>query len=155
MSGDAIESLPAVGRLVGIDLGEVRIGIAVSDPGQVVASPAETLHVPRGRDDVVLDSLVEVLERHEAVGIVVGNPRRLDGREGAAAARARRVAAALTERTGLASALVDERFSTVEAERILIDDDMSRRARKDTVDRVAAGVLLQGVLERRRARRSA
>ena len=149
-----VEQLPTVGRLVAIDLGEVRIGIAVSDPGQVVASPMETLYVPRDQFEPALEALVDAVARHEAAGIVVGNPRRLDGREGAAAARARRFAEALTRRTGLPAALVDERFSTVEAERILIDDDVSRAGRKDSVDRVAASVLLQTVLEQQRTRRS-
>ncbi len=149
------DTLPVTGRLLGIDLGEVRIGIAVSDPGQVVASPAETLHVPRDQDEPALDALADAIARHEAVGVVVGNPRRLDGREGAAAARARRFADELSRRSGLPAVLVDERFSTVEAERILLDDDRSRAERRETVDRLAASVLLQTVLERQRRRRPA
>lgn len=146
--------LPTAGRLVAIDLGEVRIGIALSDPNQVVASPAETLHVPRDQDGPTVDALVDAVARHEAAGIVVGYPRRLDGREGSAAARARRIAGELHERTARPVLLADERFTTVEAERVLIDGDVSRHDRKGTVDRVAASVLLQGVLERQRARRT-
>jgi putative holliday junction resolvase len=149
------DELPLTGRLVAIDLGEVRIGIALSDPNQVVASPAETLHVPRDQEAPTLAALVDAVARHEAAGIVVGYPRRLDGREGSGAARARRVADALRERTGLAVMLWDERFTTVEAERVLLQGDVSRRDRKDTIDRVAASVLLQGVLEVQRGRRSA
>lgn len=149
------DQLPLTGRLVSIDLGEVRIGIAQSDPNQVVASPAETLHVPRDRDAPTLGALVDAVARHEAAGIVVGYPRRLDGREGSGAARARRVADALRERTGLPVLLWDERFTTVEAERVLLQGDVSRRDRKDTIDRVAASVLLQGVLEVQRGRRNA
>jgi putative holliday junction resolvase len=151
-SGD---ELPLSGRLVSIDLGEVRIGIALSDPTQVVASPAETLHVPRDQEGPTLDALVNATARHDAVGIVVGYPRRLDGREGAAATRARRIADALRERTGCPVLLWDERFTTVEAERVLLEGDVSRRDRKDTIDRVAASVLLQGVLEMQRRRRQA
>lgn len=146
-----VADLPREGRLLGIDLGEVRIGIAVSDPGQVVASPIETVHVPRGQDGPTLDALVDLTDRHEAVGLVVGYPRRLDGREGSAAARARRLAGELQARTDLPVVLWDERFTTVEAERVLLQGDVSRRDRRDTIDRVAASVLLQGVLERRRA----
>lgn len=152
---DLGDQLPLNGRLVAIDLGEVRIGIALSDPGQVVASPAETLHVPRDEDDATLDALVDAVVRHEAAGIVVGYPRRLDGREGAAAARARRIAEALRQRTGREVLLWDERFTTVEAERVLLQGDVSRRDRKDTVDRLAASVLLQSVLEAQRVRRRA
>jgi len=147
------DALPDTGRLLAIDLGEVRIGLALSDPGQVVASPAETVHVPRDADGPTLTALVDAALRHEAVGIVVGYPRTLEGREGRAAARARSMADRLRERTGLPVALWDERFTTVEAERVLLDADLSRRDRKDTVDRVAASVLLQTVLEaQRRAR---
>ena len=145
--------LPTTGRLLGIDLGEVRIGLAVSDPGQVVASPAETLHVPRDADGPAVDALVEAARRHDAAGLVVGYPRTLDGREGRAATRARRFAEQLRERTGLPTLLWDERFTTVEAERVMIDADVSRAGRKEAVDQVAASVLLQGVLEAQRARR--
>lgn len=145
-----LDSLPPRGRLISIDLGEVRVGIAVSDPGQVVASPAETLHVPRNEDGALVDALIDAAGRHEAVGIVVGHPRQLDGSDGAPAARARRIADRLRERSGLAVVLWDERFTTVEAERVLLDADVSRADRKDTIDRVAASVLLQGVLEARR-----
>ncbi len=151
----SLDELPASGRLVAIDLGEVRVGIAVSDPGQIIASPAETLHVPRGQDEPLVDSLAKVVERHVAVGAVVGHPRRLDGREGAAAQRARRIAGMLADRAGIPVVLFDERFTTVEAERVLLDADMSRADRRETVDRVAAGVLLQAALEVLRRERAA
>lgn len=148
------DQLPTTGRLVSIDLGEVRVGIATSDPGQMVASPAETLHVPRGKDDATLDALVDAVARHDAAGVVVGYPKRLDGREGAAAARARTFADRLRDRTGLPVMLWDERFTTVEAERVLVGGDVSRAGRKEVVDRVAASVLLQSVLESQRRRRA-
>ena len=68
--------LPLSGRLVAIDLGEVRVGIAVSDPGQVVASPAETLHVPRDQDAPLIEALANAATRHEAAAVVV---HRADG----------------------------------------------------------------------------
>jgi putative holliday junction resolvase len=148
----ALDDLPRQGRLIAVDLGEVRVGIAVSDPGQVVASPAETLHVPRDEDGPLVDALADAARRHEAVGIVVGDPRQLDGTPGQPAQRARRIADGLAERSGLPVVLWDERFTTVEAERVLLDADLSRAGRKDTIDRVAASVLLQGVLESRRGR---
>ncbi len=144
------DPLPTTGRLLGIDLGEVRVGLALSDPGQVVASPVETLHVPRDRDGPAIDALADAAVRLEAAALVIGYPRRLDGREGAPAQRAKRFADALRERTGLPTRLIDERFSTVEAERVLLDADVSRRDRKSSVDRVAASVLLQTVLESQR-----
>ncbi len=148
-----VDELPLSGRLVAFDLGEVRIGVAVSDPGQIIASPVETLQVPRNDDRPLLDALASAVARHDVVGVVIGLPRRLDGADGAAAQRARTIATELAERTGRPVALLDERFSTVEAERVLLDADMSRADRKDTVDRVAAGVILQAALDAQRRRR--
>lgn len=147
------DALPNTGRLLGIDLGEVRIGLALSDPDQVVASPAETLHVPRDADRPAIDALADASVRHEAAGLVVGYPRTLEGREGRAAGRARRFADELRQRTGLPVLLWDERFTTVEAERVLLEADLSRADRKDTIDRIAASVLLQAVLEAQRQQR--
>jgi putative holliday junction resolvase len=152
-SRDLGDALPTTGRLLAIDLGEVRVGLAVSDPGQVLASPAETLQVPRDADEPTLDALVNAAGRHEAAGLVVGLPRKLDGREDAPAQRARWFADRLRERTGLPVLLRDERFTTVEAERVLLDADVSRAGRKDSIDKVAASVLLQGVLEQQRRTR--
>lgn len=145
-----LADLPSDGRLLAIDLGEVRVGLAVSDPGQVLASPAETLEVPRGQDGPALDALVTAVERHEAVGLVVGDPRQLDGVAGDASRRARWFAQRLETRTGLPVVLWDERFSTTEAERVMLGQDASRGERRSSIDRVAAAVLLQGVLESRR-----
>lgn len=144
-------ALPASGRILAIDLGEVRLGLAVSDPGQVLGSPAETLQVPRDQDGPTLDALVGAATRHEAAGLVVGYPRRLDGREGSAARRARWFAQRLADRTGLPVVLWDERFTTTEAERVMLGQNASRAERRESIDRVAAAVLLQSVLESRRA----
>jgi putative holliday junction resolvase len=152
-SRDLGDELPTTGRLLAIDLGEVRVGLALSDPGQVLASPAETLQVPRNADEPTLDALVNAAARHEAAGLVVGLPRKLDGREDAPAKRARWFADRLRERTGLPVLLRDERFTTVEAERVLLDADVSRAGRKASIDKVAASVLLQGVLEQQRRTR--
>jgi putative Holliday junction resolvase len=151
---DLGDDLPTEGRLMCIDLGEVRVGIAVSDPGQVVASPAETLHVPRNQDAPLVDALVNAVIRHEASGVVVGYPKSLEGREGAAARRARDIADRLRERVQLPVLLADERLTTVEAERVMVGADVSRADRKEAVDRVAASVILQSVLELQRRRRT-
>ncbi len=149
----AAERLPLTGRLIAIDLGEVRIGVALSDAGQVLASPAETLEVPRNQDDPALRAMVDALARHEAAGVVVGYPRQLDGSEGKPAARARRLAGVLEQRTGLPTVLIDERFTTTEAERVMLAQDASRAERRRSIDRVAASLLLQTVLEVQRTRR--
>lgn len=146
----ALRDLPTSGRLLAIDLGEVRIGLALSDPTQLLASPAETLEVPRGQDGPAVDALVTAAGRHEAVGLILGDPRQLDGGRGEASRRARWFAERLEGRTGLPVALWDERFSTTEAERVMLGQDASRAERRSSIDRVAAAVLLQGVLESRR-----
>jgi putative holliday junction resolvase len=155
------DELPTTGRLVAFDLGRVRVGVAVSDPSQLVASPVETLDVAdldRGEEmDVtaLADRLASVARGLVADGVVVGAPLALDGHEGEAAREARAVADALRVATGLPVRLVDERFTTAEAERALLEADVSRAGRRKVVDRVAAGVLLQGVLAAQDVRRRA
>jgi putative holliday junction resolvase len=146
----ASDDLPTQGRLLAIDLGEVRIGLALSDPTQTIASPAETLQVPRNQDGPTLDALVKAVQRHDVSGIVIGEPRQLDGSAGTPAKRSRWFAARLRERTGLPVRLWDERFSTTEAGRVMLAQDASRADRRANIDRVAASVLLQSVLETQR-----
>lgn len=153
------DDLPTTGRLVAFDLGRVRVGVAVSDPSQVVASPSDTLDVAdldRGEAmdvDALAARLADVARDLAAAGIVVGAPLALDGHEGEAAREARAVADALRTALGLPVRLVDERFTTAEAERALLEADVSRAGRRKVVDRVAAGVLLQGVLAAQDVRR--
>lgn len=141
--------IPDQGRVLGVDLGDVRIGLALTDPGQTVATPLETLDV--GPDDdveTIATRLGEAADGHLAVGLVLGLPRTLDGREGAAAHRARDIAARLPDH--LAVDLWDERFTTTEAERVMIDQGVRRRERRQAIDRVAATLILQTWLDARR-----
>lgn len=153
------DDLPTSGRLVAFDLGRVRVGVALSDPAQVVASPSDTLDVADlDRGDAMdveglASRLAAVTTDVAAVGVVVGAPLTLDGREGEAAREARAVADALRAITALPVRLVDERFTTTAAERALLEADLSRAGRRRVVDRVAAGVLLQGVLAAQDVRR--
>lgn len=153
------DELPMQGRLVAYDLGRVRVGVALSDPEQIIASPSATLDVADLDRGLEMDvaALGGLLARHalevEATGVVVGAPLALDGAEGPAVREARAVADVLREASALPVRLVDERFTTTEAERALIEGDVRRRARRDVVDRVAASVLLQGVLSAQARRR--
>jgi len=153
------DELPTTGRLVAFDLGRVRVGVATSDPSQLVASPADTLDVADLDLGEAMDvgalaqRLADVALGLDAVGVVVGSPLALDGHEGEAAREARAVADALRAISGLPVRLVDERFTTAEAERALLEADVSRAGRRRVVDRVAAGVLLQGVLATQDMRR--
>lgn len=140
-------------RALGVDLGDVRIGLAIGDPSGVVATPLETVSAPDDPDDVdALASLIAgIAEREHAGTVVIGWPRTLDAREGRPARRSRLVAERLQETTTLRVELFDERFSTVEAERAMLAQDASRRERRSAVDRVAATLVLQAFLDRERA----
>lgn len=142
----ALAELPENGRLLAVDLGAVRIGLALSDEEQVVATPMDT---EAATDDVV-SQLADAVVRCGAVGVVVGYPRTMRGREGQAARRARLVAEGLAERAEMPVVLWDERFTTVEAERVMLAQDASRRSRRQAIDRVVATLLLQSVLDARR-----
>ena len=134
-------------RIVGLDPGSVRIGVAVSDPLHLTAQPHGTLDAADPDLDRRLRALaVEV----EAERFVVGLPVSLDGSEGPAAGAARARAARVAEATGLPVDLHDERFSTVTAERVLVASGMRRDRRRSTRDRVAAAVFLQSYLDGRR-----
>lgn len=147
-----LATLPASGRLLGVDVGDVRVGLAVSDAGQLVATPLDTVPGATDVEDVAA-TIVAAARDEGATGIVVGYPRTMQGREGSAAHRCRSVAEQVATDTGLPVLLWDERFSTVEAERVLLDADMRRRRRRTVVDRVAASLILRGVLEARRTSR--
>jgi putative Holliday junction resolvase len=142
--------LPTNGRLLALDLGSKRIGLAISDPTQTVAQPLATLTRRAGRR-FPLSALRPFLEAHRPVGVVIGLPLEPSGREGPAAAAARVAGNLVSGKAGLPVAYVDERMSTARARRAA--DNVPRRARPspDAVDRMAAAVILQAFLDRRRA----
>jgi putative holliday junction resolvase len=134
-------------RVLGIDVGSVRIGLAVSDETRTVASPVATVpNEPRS----LWTRLEREMEDRHVDRVVIGLPRKLDGTEGEAAAGARRFAAELEQRTTAAVELWDERFTTTIAERSLIESGVRRKRRREVVDSVAAAVLLQSWLDARR-----
>ncbi len=132
-------------RLLSVDLGDRRIGLAVSDPTGTIASPVgHILRRPGKRPPVreILDRAREL----EAEGFVVGLPLDQEGEETERSGEARRVAALLGERSGLPVRLVDERFTTAAAQRAIREMGGSTRGRKGDVDALAATVLLQHAL---------
>jgi putative Holliday junction resolvase len=138
------------GVRLGIDLGDVRIGVARSDPDGLIATPVET--VARGPGD--LQRLSALAAEHDAVEAVVGLPRSLSGGEGPAAAKARVFAAALAGVLGAAGIevrLVDERLSTVSAEAVLRTQGRKGKQRRAVVDQAAAVVILQNALDTERS----
>lgn len=137
-------------RALGIDFGERRIGVAISDPEGVYALPSETL--TRSDDAGALAAIAEIAQR-EAVGwIVVGEPLRADGSAGPPALRARRFAARLGQRCGLPVETLDETLTSREADHRLREAGVAPAKRKDRRDALAAQLLLQEALDRRRER---
>jgi putative Holliday junction resolvase len=142
----------SVGRILGVDLGERRIGLAVSDPSGIIASP--TGRIDRAGDrDADRRAIVAAAREHEADTIVVGLPTEMSGKAGPAARAARTEAEALAALApDLTVELADERLTTVIAERALVGAGVRRKDRRQRIDGVAAAVMLQSYLDRRRDR---
>ncbi|MGH3901487.1 MAG: Holliday junction resolvase RuvX [Pseudonocardiaceae bacterium] len=141
-----------MGRRLGVDVGEVRVGVALSDPSGILATPLVTLSRDRaGGSD--LEALAALVVEHEVVEVVVGLPRTLAGRHGPAARAAQDYATTLAGRIGdgVPVRLADERFTTVSATRILAGRGVRGRKQRAVVDQAAAVEILQGWLEARRA----
>jgi putative Holliday junction resolvase len=132
------------GRLLGVDYGTVRIGLAVSDPDRIIASPLATYTRQETESDARY--FLELVESESIVGLVVGLPVHLSGREGQKAAEARAFGDWLAKLTGLPLVFYDERFTTVQAESALWEAGLTHKRRKDRRDRVAAQMLLQAYL---------
>jgi len=145
---DFAAALPREGALMGLDLGEKTIGIAVSDTRRQVASPLETLR--RGKFAPDASRLLEIVAARGIVGLILGLPRNMDGSEGPRAQATRAFARNLSRLTPLPIGFWDERLSTVAAERALLMADTSRKRRAEVIDHVAAGYILQGALDRLR-----
>lgn len=132
--------------LAGLDLGTVTVGVAVSDAGRSVATPLETIR----RRKFTLDAarILEIAAHRGLGGIVLGLPLNMDGSEGPRAQSTRAFARNLERLTPLPILMWDERLSTVAAERALLEADTSRKRRAEVIDHVAAGLILQGALDR-------
>lgn len=141
---------PRAGRRLGVDVGTVRVGVALSDPGGILAVPLVTLdRDERGGAD--LDALARLVAENEVVEVVVGLPRTLAGRDGPAAQAARGYADALVRRLpGVPVRLADERLTTVAAVRMLSDRGVRGRRQRAVVDQAAAVAILQSWLDSQR-----
>ncbi len=133
-------------RYLGLDVGNRRIGVAVSDELGLTARPVMTLERKRRRRDD-LRSLARLCRRFDVAGIVVGHPLHLSGEAGTQAAKTRVFAVELGEMTGLPIHLWDERLTTREAHRILYEAGRARQTHRKVVDQVAAALILQSFLE--------
>jgi len=139
-------ALPKGRGIAGLDLGTVTIGVAVSDLMRSVASPLETI----ARKKFTLDAarLLEIATKRNLGGFVLGLPLNMDGSEGPRVQSTRAFARNLERLTPLPITYWDERLSTVAAERALLEADTSRKRRAEVIDHVAAGYILQGLLDR-------
>lgn len=143
---DFFAVLPVNGALAGLDLGEKTVGVAVSDLRRMVATPLETVR----RKKFTLDAarLLEIAKDRKLAGFILGLPLNMDGSEGPRCQSTRAFARNLERLTNLPIGFWDERLSTVAAERALLHFDTSREKRAQVIDHVAAGFILQGVLDR-------
>ena len=138
--------LPRGKRLLGLDLGDKTIGLAVSDPGLVVASPLETIRRTKFTKEAA--TLIAIIEDRNVGGLVLGLPVNMDGSEGPRCQSTRQFAANLLGKIDIPIAFWDERLSTAAVQRLLTDEaDMTRRRRGDVVDKMAAAYILQGAME--------
>jgi putative Holliday junction resolvase len=140
----------APGRVLGLDLGDVRIGVAISDDARRLAASLGTVHV--GRPPGELKAIAELVREHAVALVVVGLPLSLDGSEGPRAALARAFADGLRAAVQVPISFQDERLTTLEAERGLRDAGLAARDRRAVVDAEAARILLQSWLDTNRAR---
>lgn len=141
--------IPRAGRILALDWGERRFGVARSDETQTLSSPLETLTRRAGKR-FPMPRFLAIVAEAEAVGIIVGLPLGLDGKDGTNTGAARELAELVGGRTQLPVELVDERFTTVTALEAIREVGGSTRGRKGDVDALAASVLLQGFLDARR-----
>ncbi|WP_460273752.1 Holliday junction resolvase RuvX [Celeribacter sp. ULVN23_4] len=141
-------ALPAMTPLAGLDFGDKTIGVAISDRLHSVASPTDTIR--RKKFTLDAEALLKLLTSREVGGIVLGLPRNMDGSEGPRCQKTRAFARNLGQLTELPITFWDERLSSVAADRAMLEADMSRAKRAEKIDQVAAGVILQGALDRLR-----
>ena len=134
-------------RALGIDLGEARVGIAVSDDLGMLAHPRETIRVAAGGEAAVLKRIAEIVQKEKIGVIVIGLPRNMDGSEGPAAAKARAFAEKLRAATACEVRLLDERLTTVAAQKALHASGRNVKQSRAVIDQVAAQMILQTYLD--------
>ena len=150
-SGSPRVPVRPVGRILGLDVGARRIGIAVSDPLGITAQGLDTLQRRNKRSD--FEQLGRVIREHLVQEIVVGLPLRMSGAEGIQAEKMQGFAEELRKRFCLPVHLWDERLTSAEANRLLRETELSIEKRGKAVDRMAAVLILQGWMERRQSGR--
>ena len=143
---DFLNSLDLFGPILALDLGTKTIGVAVSDSTRTIATPVSIIRRKKFSRD--LEEISSLNARYTFQGIVLGLPINMNGSEGPRCQSTRSFATKLSTATNVPICLWDERLSTVAAERILIESDISRKSRSKVIDKLAACYILQGLLDR-------
>lgn len=133
-------------RIMALDVGSKRIGVALSDPLRITAQGLQTFQRTTLEEDI--KGLWELIDTHEVTQLVVGLPKNMDGSIGFKAEEVQQFVADLTAERTIDVIWVDERLTTVSAERVLLEADVSRAKRKKVIDKMAAVVILQSYLDR-------
>ncbi|MEM9669478.1 MAG: Holliday junction resolvase RuvX [Pseudomonadota bacterium] len=141
-----LENMPDTGALIGIDPGTKTLGLAICDGLRLIASPLKTIERTKLKPD--LTALFEVYDSRNVTGIVLGLPLNMDGSEGARAQSARAFARNLLNARNVPIAFQDERMSSAQAERAMLEADLSRARRAELIDASAAAVILQTAIDR-------
>jgi putative pre-16S rRNA nuclease len=139
------DALPRTGRLAAIDYGTVRLGVAITDPDQRLASPLEN-YTRRG-DDADARWLMQLLSQERIVGVVIGLPVHVSGDESAKSREARTFGQWVAKSSGLPVCYFDERYSSAQAESLLLAAELTKKRRKERMDKLAAQILLAAYLE--------
>jgi putative Holliday junction resolvase len=143
---DLRTGIPARTCLLGLDVGDRTIGLAVSDPGLMIASPVETIRRTKFTRDA--ETLIGLIDDRNVGGLVIGLPVNMDGSEGPRCQSTRQFAQNFLEKRDIPIAFWDERLSTAAVQRLLTDEaDMTRKRRGEVVDKMAAAYILQGALD--------
>jgi len=142
---DFISHLAKDQRLLGLDIGEKTIGLALSDVSRMIATPFKTIE--RGKFTKDLEILISIIKEYNVGGLVLGYPVNMDGSEGPRCQSVRQFARNMAPKIALPVLLMDERMSTMAVTRTMLDADLSRARRAELVDKMAASYILQGALD--------
>ena len=134
------------GKILSVDFGDVRTGLAVSDPSRLIASGIG--YISPGGIDKTADAVAEVAREQGAVAVIVGLPVNMDGSQGSRAQRCEKFARMLKERLGIPVAVFDERMTTMTASRYLNETNTRGKKRKQVIDTLSAQIILQNCLDR-------
>ena len=136
-------------RIMGLDVGSRTVGVAISDALGWTAQGIETIKINEDDSNFGLERIDELVKQHQVTEFVVGFPKNMNNSVGPRAEASEKFANLLTEKYNMPVTLWDERLTTMAAERMLIDADVSRKKRKQVIDKMAAVMILQGYLDRK------